>query len=205
MPSGPTFLQEGHRYLLTCIDRFTRWPEAFPLPDISAPSVAQALVSGWISRFGVLSIITTDTGGQFESSLWTQLMAMLGTVWCRTTSYHPQANGLVERFQRQLKAALKTHAGTSWTESLPLVLLGLRTALKGDLQCTAAELFYGMSLRLPGEFFSPSAAPVATYITRLKQYMRTLYAVPTRTHSSHTSFIDNSLFSTSHVSFDETA
>uniref|UniRef100_A0A1X7UDL6 Integrase catalytic domain-containing protein n=1 Tax=Amphimedon queenslandica TaxID=400682 RepID=A0A1X7UDL6_AMPQE len=124
---------------------------------------------------------------------------MLGTVRCRTTSYHPQANGLVERFQWQLKAALKTNAGTSWTESLPLVLLGLRTALKGDLNCTAAELVYGMSLHLPGEFFSPSAAPVATYITRLKQYMRTLHAVPTTTYSSCTSFIDNSLFSTSHV------
>uniref|UniRef100_A0A1X7VKM7 Reverse transcriptase n=1 Tax=Amphimedon queenslandica TaxID=400682 RepID=A0A1X7VKM7_AMPQE len=199
---GPLPLSQGHRYLLTCIDRFTRWPEAFPLPDITAPSVAQAIVSGWISCFGVPSIITTDRGGQFVSSLWTQLMAMLGTVRCRTTSYHPQANGWVERFHRQLKAALKTHTGTSWTESLPLVLLGIRTALKGDLHCTAAELIYGMSLRLPGEFFSPSAAPVApdeTYITRLKQYVRTLHAVPTRTHSSHTSFIDNSLFSTSHV------
>uniref|UniRef100_A0A1X7UEF2 Integrase catalytic domain-containing protein n=1 Tax=Amphimedon queenslandica TaxID=400682 RepID=A0A1X7UEF2_AMPQE len=70
----PCQRSKGHRYLLTCIDRFTRWPEVFPLPDISAPSVAQALVSGWISRFGVPSIITTDTGGQFESSLWTQLM-----------------------------------------------------------------------------------------------------------------------------------
>ena len=98
-------------------------------------------------------------------------MTVLGTTRCRTTSYHPQANGLVERFHRQLKAALKTHANAPWTESLPLVLLGIRTALKGDLQCTAAELVYGMSLHLPGEFFSPSSSPAtpdATYISRLK-------------------------------------
>ena len=156
---GPLPPSQGYRYVLTCIDRFTRLPEAFSLPDITAPSVARALVSGLISRFGVPSVITTDRGGQFESSLWTQLMTVLGTTHCWTTSYHPQANGLVEHFHRQLKAAIKTHATALWTESLPLVLLGICTALKGDLQCTAAELVYGMSLRLPGEFFSPSSSP----------------------------------------------
>ena len=59
-------------------------------------------------------------------------MTVLGTTRCRTTSYHPQANGLVERFHRQLKAAIKTHATAPWTESLPLVLLGICTALRGD-------------------------------------------------------------------------
>ena len=113
------------------------------MSDITASTVARTLLSGWISRFGVPSIITTDRGSQFESSLWTQLMTLLGTTRCRTTSYHPQANGLVERFHRKLKSALKAHTGTSWTESLPIVLLGIRTALKGDLNCNAAELVYG--------------------------------------------------------------
>ena len=110
-----------------------------------------------------------------------------------TTSYHPQANGLVERFHRQLKAALKTHANATWTESLPLVLLGIRTALKGDLQCTAAELVYGMSLRLPGEFFSPSfspATPDATYISRLKLSMRNLRATPPRAPNTRNTFCE---------------
>ncbi|GBP80756.1 hypothetical protein EVAR_56602_1 [Eumeta japonica] len=70
----------------------------------------------------------------------------------RTTAYHPSCNGLVERFHRQLKAAIVCHENANWVESLPLVLLGIRSALKEDLQTTSAELLYGEPLRLPGEF-----------------------------------------------------
>ena len=76
-----------------------------------------------------------------------------------TTSYHPIANGLVEWFHRHFKSALKASPQPEhWTNMLPLVLLGIRTSLKQDLGCTAAELVYGTSLRLPGEFFSPHDA-----------------------------------------------
>uniref|UniRef100_A0A1X7U9P5 Integrase catalytic domain-containing protein n=1 Tax=Amphimedon queenslandica TaxID=400682 RepID=A0A1X7U9P5_AMPQE len=66
---GPLPLSHGFTYLLTCINSFTRWPETFPIPDISALTIACALVAGWISRFGVPSTVTTDRGSQFESSL----------------------------------------------------------------------------------------------------------------------------------------
>ena len=68
---------------------------------------------------------------------------------------------MVERFHRQLKAPLKpqTHPDT-WMTSLPLVLLGIRTALKQDIKSTAAELVYGTTLRLPGEYFIPSTTPL---------------------------------------------
>ena len=81
-------------------------------------------------------------------------MCLLGAKRIRTTSYHPIANGLIERYHRQLKASLKAQANpTRWTDVLPMVLLGIRTALKDDLHCSAAELVYGTMLRLPGEFF----------------------------------------------------
>ena len=82
------------------------------------------------------------------------------------------------------------------------MLLGIHTAIKEDLQCTAAELVYGVSLRLPGEYFSvssPSSCPDPGYITRLKQCMSALRATPTHTPRIRNSFIDNSLSSTSHV------
>ena len=84
-------------------------------------------------------------------------MSLLGSKHSRATAYHPQANGMVERFHRQLKAALKAQpTPDAWMDTLPLILLGIRTALKEDLNSTAAEMVYGTTLRLPGEFFTPS-------------------------------------------------
>ena len=92
-------------YLLTFVDHFTRWPEA--ITSISAEIVAKAFLLGWIARCCVPSCIVTDRGRQFESQLWKNLLTLLGSRKARTTAYHPQSNGMVERFHRQLKAALK--------------------------------------------------------------------------------------------------
>jgi len=65
--------------------------------------------------------------------------------------HHPAANGLVERLHLTMKAAIMCHANDQWTDSLPLVLLGIRTAYKGNLQASTEELVYGEPLRSPGE------------------------------------------------------
>ena len=116
---GPLPPSRGFKYLLTCVDRFTRWPEAIPIANITAETVAEAFVSGWIACFGSPSTLTTDRGRQFESALWRELTHLFGSKRIRTTSYHPIVNGLVERFHRQLKASLKSQNDpTHWTESL---------------------------------------------------------------------------------------
>ena len=201
---GPLPPSQGFRYLLTVIDRFTRWPEAIPISDITAPTVAQAFVHGWISRFGTPSMVTTDRGRQFESTLWKHLMQILGSTHTRTTAYHPAANGLIEHFHRQLKASLKACQNPShWVDSLPLVLLGVRTALKEDLGCSTAELVYGTTLRLPGEYFCPiqkdSLAGPAEYVVGLREAMQWLKATPTQKQPGPKIHVSKDLSSTTHV------
>ncbi|XP_064455377.1 uncharacterized protein LOC135366555 [Ornithodoros turicata] len=123
---GPPPLSDRHRYLLTCVDRFTRWPEAAPMQDSTAETVAATFLQTWITRFGVPEENFTDRGPQFESRLFTAFTTLLGTKRLRTTAYHPAYNGLVERFHRHLKQTLMAHLdGSSWTEHLSLVLLGI--------------------------------------------------------------------------------
>jgi cleavage and polyadenylation specificity factor subunit 1 len=130
---GPLPTSAGYAYCLTAVDRFTRWPEAILIPDITAETVARALVTGWISRFGCPHTITTDQGRQFESQLFHSVARMCGLQLSRTTAHHPAANGLVERFHRTLKAAM-CHTDQQWTEALPLVLLGIRASYNADLE-----------------------------------------------------------------------
>nr|VZI21211.1 unnamed protein product [Spirometra erinaceieuropaei] len=175
----------GCRYLFTAIDRFTRWPIATAIPSITADSVAHAFLEHWISHYGVPLTITIDGGQPFEFRLFNSLTDLLGCSRIRTTAYRPSSNGLVERFHRQLKASLRAHDNPShWSEHLPLVMLGIRTALKPDLECSAAELVYGTTLRIPGDFcgYSQSSGDLdsSDYVRRLLQAMTHLRATPPR-------------------------
>ena len=114
-------------------------------------------------------------------------MHLLGCRRLRTTAYHPQANGIIERFHRQLKNSLKaTPSPIHWVDHLPLIMLGLRSAVKVDSGFSPAEMVYGSELRLPGDFFAvcplaDSAPAVAPYVARLKQSLLQLRPVQSRT------------------------
>lgn len=136
-----------YRYLLTCIDRATRWIEAVPMSDITAASVAIAFLQGWISRFGVPLYVVTDRGTQFESELFRELSVLVGFHRLRTTAYRPQTNGRIERTHRTIKSALIARK-QSWLDSLPVVLLGLR-ALPNESGFSPATAVTGTSLLCP--------------------------------------------------------
>ena len=154
----------GFKYLLTAVDRFTRWPIAIPLVDISAQSVAEAFTYGWVAHFGVPATVTTDRGSQFSSATFQQLTKIWGIKVQMTTPYHPEANGLVERLHRRLKEALVALGAEhpdEWFWKLPCVLLSIRTTFKPDIGASPADLVYGEGLAVPGEILSntPSTEP----------------------------------------------
>ncbi|GBM09897.1 Retrovirus-related Pol polyprotein from transposon 17.6 [Araneus ventricosus] len=154
-------------------------------------------------KFGVPEAITTDQGQNFESDLFHTLAKFLGIRKQRTTAYHPAANGIVERFHRQLKAALKCSLESTekWIQKLPTVLLGIRTALKEDIGSSAAELVYGTNLRLPGEFFSSISGPKfhQEFLTTLREHFREVRPKETSDHSGTLFFVHKNLSDASHV------
>ncbi|GBO42694.1 Transposon Tf2-9 polyprotein [Araneus ventricosus] len=197
---GPLPSSQGFSYCLTAIDRFSRWPEAMPLTDIRAETVAQALYSGWISRFGVPQRISTDRGAQFTSDVFHSLAKTFGMRLSDTAAYHPQANGAIERWHRTLKAAIMCHTSVHWVSALPAVLLGLHTVFK-DLQCSPAEMVYGERQCLPSQFFvqqQPQAAKNG-FIKKLKIHFQQLRATPTSNHSAKPTFVYRDLSVCSHV------
>lgn len=197
---GPLPPSQEYRYCLTCVDRSTRWPEVIPILDITANTVAEAFFNGWIARFGAPATITTDQGRQFESTLFSELLKLTGTTRVRTTAYHPQANGMVERFHRTLKSAITCHTTDEWTRVLPSVLLGIRSAYKPDLDASAAELTYGHNIRLPGEFIAQTnMTDTSEFVSRLRQRFRSLRPAAVPVHGSKSVFVFKDLANCTHI------
>lgn len=198
---GPLPVCQNFRYCLTMIDRFSRWPEAVPLVEISADTITTAFYSHWVARFGAPQIVTTDQGPQFEAALFKALTNLIGCERARTSAYHPATNGILERWHRTLKSSIMCHSNKNWVEVLPTVLLGLRTCFKEDLQASPAEMLYGTSLRLPGEFFIEEDLPVdpEIFLEKHRVHMREIKSQPTAHHHTKTPFFHKNLFDCTHV------
>jgi hypothetical protein len=146
LPTSPN----GFKYMFNIIDRSTRWLEPVPVKNVEATTAADALVTGWICRFGVPAAVTSDRGTQFTSAVWEALCTRLGIKHITTTAFHPCSNGIVERAHRQLKDAMRARqAANDWPEHLPWVLLGLQAAPNEDSSVSSAELVLGEALVLP--------------------------------------------------------
>lgn len=199
---GPFEISQGSRYLLTVIDRFSRWPEAFPISDITAETCARTLLSGWVARFGLPDTIISDRGAQFTSSLWERLSHFLGFQIHHTSAYHPQANGMVERLHRQLKESFwARQAGCDWARQLPWILLGIRTAPKDDSGYSPVQLVFGTSLRVPGvmcDILDISKSPSQVF-QDVNEAVKSYVPLPTTFHGQASSFVPTSLHSCSHV------
>ncbi|GFT15154.1 transposon Tf2-6 polyprotein [Nephila pilipes] len=199
---GPFPPSNGQSYCLTIVDRFTRWMEVIPTADMTAETICRALLSVWISRFGCPAIITTDQDTNFELNLFRELSNLLGTKRIRCCAYHPKANGLVERLHRHLKGVIKAHENSKWIEIIPIILLGMRFAVKKDINAPCAELVYGTTLRLPLDLFSTDKFTTTcnqTYVSFLREKMRSLQPILASTHTKSSMFVPTDLKSCSYV------
>ena len=140
----------GYRYLLTAICMATRWPEAIPLKTVTARAVASALMEVF-SRTGIPLQIVSDQGTQFVGSVMKKLCGNLNIDRIKTTPYHPEGNGVVERMHGTLGSMLTKAAkeGHGWVEQIPFALFALRAAPNRDLGFSPFELTYGRKVRTP--------------------------------------------------------
>ena len=141
-----------NQYILTLVDHFSKWAEAIPLRNHTAPTVARALMVHVFSRFGAPRQLLTDRGPEFESELFQQLMSWMEIDKLRTTAYKPSTNGVVERFHRTLNSMLGkivSDGQRDWDEKLPLVLAAYRASPHSSTGYSPNRLFLGRESRMP--------------------------------------------------------
>ena len=143
--------RSGNKYVLVLCDYATRYPEAIPLKNTDAETVAEELLA-LFSRVGIPNEILTDQGSNFQSQLLKELYRLLRVDAIRTSPYHPQTDGLVERFNQTLKAMLKKTAseeGKDWDKLIPFLLFAYREVPQESTGYSHFELLYGRGVRGP--------------------------------------------------------
>ena len=170
--------QRGNRFILTICDYATRYPEAIALPSVEAPRVAKELVN-LFSHVGIPDEILTDQGTNFMSTMMEEIYHLLHIKRIRTTPYHPQTDGLVERFNGTLKGMLKKFVSRSqkdWDEYLPYLLFAYREVPQETTGFSPFELLYGRCVRGPLDVLredwtgeKETAVPVATHIVEMRE------------------------------------
>ncbi len=140
----------GCQFLLTCVCMASRWPEAIPLRSITAKSVAEGLVHVF-SRTSIPEVILSDRGSQFLSCTVKELCTMMGISHLKTSPYHPQTNGAIERFHRTLKSILTKSLANNldWVQQIPFCLFTLRQMPNSDSGLSPFDLVFGFRVRTP--------------------------------------------------------
>ena len=122
----------GHKYILVAGDYFTKWVEAYPIKDQEAATVAQKLLDEMFCRFSPPQQLHSDQGRQFEAGLITELCQLLHIEKTRTTPYHPQSDGQIERFNRTLLNMLSTcseEQPKEWDQHLSKLCMAYNTSI----------------------------------------------------------------------------
>jgi transposase InsO family protein len=142
----------GNRYILVVSDYFTKWTESFPMANMEAATVARIIVEEVVARFGVPGSIHSDQGVQFESHLFREMCRLLNIKKTHTTPYHPQSDGMVERFNKTLTTMLSAYVNDhhdNWDEHLPYVMMAYRAAIHETTGTTPNKMMLGREVATP--------------------------------------------------------
>ena len=183
----------GNKYILVVMDYFTKWPEVFAIPNQEAITIAETVVAEVFCRYGVPLEIHSDQGRNFESLVFQETCRIMGIHKTRTTAYHPQSDGMVERFnqtlERHLAKVVDSHQ-KDWDRHIPLFLMSYRTAVHESTAVTPACANFGRELRLPADLLTgrPPDSPntISEYASDLRNRMEDVHKL-VREHGLHAS------------------
>ena len=143
--------ENGNTCVLVVTDYFTKWTEAFALPDHQALTVADTLVTEVFLKFGVPRILHSDQGPEFQSELIQEICRLLEVQQTRTTPYRPQSDGQVERFNRTLIAMLSKFCAENkqdWDDHLPFMMCAYRATINESSGCSPNLAMLGREITL---------------------------------------------------------
>ena len=144
--------QNGNRVVLVLVDCFSKWTEAYALPNQEASSITNVIVNEFICRFGTPLQILSDQGTNFQSKLFSEVCNLLMIDKINTSSMRPQANGIVERFNRTLQAMLTSYfekEQKTWDRYLPELMMAHRASQNSSTRLTPNRLILGKEIVLP--------------------------------------------------------
>src|SRR3954454_16324139 len=143
--------QRNKKYIVVAMDYLTKWPEARAISEATAEKVAEFIYEQIICQHGCPQIILSDRGTHFNNKVVERLMRKFTINHLLSTPYHPQTNGLVERFNRTLCESLAKLSLTNndWDLYIALTLFAYRTTKHSTTKIEPFFLVYGRSARLP--------------------------------------------------------
>ena len=165
--------KKGNQYVVVFQDFLTKWPIVFPIPDQKAIRIVRLLVEEIVPLFGVPEALLSDRGTNLLSHLMLDVCELLGIKKLNTTAYHPQCDGMVERFNRTLKTMLRKHAdtfGNQWDRYLSGVLWAYRNTPHESTREKPSFLLFGLDCRSPTEAaYLPVHPLLETNVTDYRQ------------------------------------
>lgn len=183
-----------NKYILVIGDYFSKWTEAFPLPNQEASTIAKVLTEEWVCRFGVPRSIHSDQGRNFESTLFREVCRLLHIHKSRTSPYHAQSDGLIERFNRTLLSMLSLFVEDNqlnWDTLLPYVMLAYRSSVHASTAFTPYKVLFGQEIVLPIDIMlnldtQEHFSSVNDYVSRMRETLSTVVEA-VRRHQSRAS------------------
>jgi len=182
----------GNSYILVMGDYFTKWMEVYPIPNQEATTVANKLVDEFVCRFSVPKQLHSDQGAQFESQVVAEVCRLLHIDKTRTTPYHPQSDGLIERFNRTLLQMLATCTDThpfDWEDHVKKVCMAYNVSKQSSTHHSPFFLMFGRQAQLPIDVMygipGQSTSSVPQYVTKLGNVFQEAFSEARKNITTH--------------------